>query len=81
MTDPARRDQYQIRVKGILHPRWADWFDGLQVETHDQDTLIVGWLPDQAALHGVLNRIRDLDLFLTSVTYLPAGDAGDGPSA
>ncbi len=78
MTDPAPRGRYEIRVKGILDHRWSEWFDGLQVETHGRDTVIVGRLPDQAALHGVLNKIRDLDLFLMSVTYLDA--AGGRPT-
>jgi hypothetical protein len=74
MTDPASAGRYEIRVKGILDHHWSEWFDGLQVETDGQDTVIVGRLPDQAALHGVLNKIRDLDLFLTSVTYVGAAD-------
>jgi hypothetical protein len=70
MTDPGPGGRYEIRVKGILDDRWSSWFDGLQVETRGQDTVILGGLPDQAALHGVLTRIRDLGLFLSSVTYL-----------
>jgi hypothetical protein len=70
MTDPAPWGRYEIRVNGVLDHRWSDWFDGLQVQTRGQDTVIAGRLPDQTALHGVLNKIRDLDLFLASVTYL-----------
>lgn len=59
---------YAIRVKGHLDQRWADWFDGLSF-TRDNDgtTLLVGQLADQAALHGVLTRIRDLGLPIISV--------------
>jgi hypothetical protein len=60
----------QIRVKGHLYPsdRWAEWFGGLTIENQpDGEALLSGLLPDQAALHGVLNRIRDLGLTLVSV--------------
>lgn len=60
--------RYAIRVKGHLDQRWADWFEGLAF-THDSDgtTLLEGPLADQAALHGVLNKIRDLGLPIISV--------------
>ncbi len=63
--------RYAIRVKGRLDTRWEDWFDGLTL-THDADgtTLIHGSIPDQAALHGLLHRVRDLGLPLVSVTPL-----------
>lgn len=59
---------YEIRIKGHLDDRWADWFEGLTF-THEIDgtTLLDGPLTDQAALHGVLNRIRDLGLPIISV--------------
>lgn len=59
---------YEIRVKGHLDDRWADWFEGLTF-THESDgtTLLEGLLTDQAALHGVLNKIRDLGLPIISV--------------
>ena len=62
---------YEIRVKGHLGRRWAAWFDGLEL-THDPDgtTVIRGHVADQAALHGLLHRMRDLGLPLVSV--LPA---------
>lgn len=60
---------YRIRVRGQLGPQWADWFDGLSVtESRGDDTTLSGPLVDQAALHGVLARIRDLGLELVSVT-------------
>lgn len=60
--------RYAIRVKGHLDQRWADWFDGLSF-THASDgtTLLAGPVADQAALHGVLNKIRDLGLPIVSV--------------
>jgi hypothetical protein len=59
---------YEIRVKGHLDESWADWFDGLAI-THEAngETLLNGPLPDQAALHGVLNHLRDLGVQLISV--------------
>ena len=59
---------YEIRIKGHLDGRWADWFEGLSF-THESDgtTLLDGPLTDQAALHGVLNRIRDLGLPIISI--------------
>jgi hypothetical protein len=53
---------YEIRVQGELAPRWSCWFAGLAVETSDGETVIVGPVDDQAALHGLLARIRDLGL-------------------
>jgi hypothetical protein len=60
--------RYAIRIRGHLDQRWADWFDGLSL-THDSDgtTLLAGPLADQAALHGVLNKLRDLGLPIISM--------------
>ena len=62
-------EQVEIRIKGHLDQGWSDWFAGLKL-THlaDNETLLFGPLPDQAALHGLLERIRDLNLPLISVT-------------
>jgi hypothetical protein len=59
---------YEIRVNGVLDSRWSAWFDGLQVtgDEHGQTT-IAGPIADQAALHGLLAKIRDLGLELLSV--------------
>ena len=66
--------RYEIRVKGILDSRWTGWFEDLQVSTDGQETVISGPLADQAALHGLLAKVRDLGLFLVSVRHLdPAG--------
>jgi hypothetical protein len=59
---------YEIRLKGHLTPRWADWFDGLTLtQESDGTTLLSGSVVDQAALHGLLARVRDLGLPLIAV--------------
>ena len=61
-------DTYRIRVRGHLHNRWSEWFGGLAVQRQeDGTTVLVGPVVDQAALHGVIIRIRDLGLPLLSV--------------
>lgn len=76
---PGRPARYEIRVDGVLDDRWAAWFGGLQVSSDGRQTVIAGLLPDQAALHGLLARVRDLGLWLISVRQLDASDAGDEP--
>jgi hypothetical protein len=63
--------RYEIRLKGHLDSRWTAWFDGLTL-THDSDgtTIIHGPVADQAALHGLLQKVRDLGLPLVSVTQV-----------
>jgi hypothetical protein len=59
---------YQIRIKGHLDPRWSAWFDDLAVTpTENAETILSGPLVDQAALYGVLTKLRDLGLELLSV--------------
>jgi len=68
MRQPVR---YRLRVRGQLGPQWSCWFEGLDVETvPDGDTTLSGSLPDQAALHGLLARVRDIGLTLISVETL-----------
>jgi hypothetical protein len=67
-TCPAGLPAYEIRVTGRLDARWEAWFDGLEVTLDGGDTLLTGPVMDQAALHGLLHRVRDLGLPLVSVT-------------
>ena len=77
MTGPPSPARYEIRLEGILDERWTAWFDDLQVTAEGTQTVISGPLPDQAALHGVLIKIRDLGMCLISVRRLAAGDAAE----
>jgi hypothetical protein len=68
LTTPAR---YRIRVLGWLGPEWATWFGGLAMSWEEPDqTVFAGQVVDQAALHGILNTIRDLGLPLLEVQRL-----------
>ena len=73
---------YRIRVQGHLAQRWISWFDGLTlVRDADGTTLLQGPVADQAALHGLLNRVRDMGLPLISVTATgPAEPHADAPT-
>lgn len=64
------QSRYEIRIKGILDERWTAWFEGLRISGDGEDTVITGPVADQAALHGLLTKIRDLGLFLISVRHL-----------
>ena len=65
------QERYQIRVKGHLGEQWQSWFDGLTITKLEQgEALLCGPLPDQAALHGVLAKIRDLGLPLLAVNRI-----------
>ncbi len=67
-TNPGQLPVYQIRVKGHLGQQWMDWFDGLSItREEDGDTLLTGPVADQAALYGLLKKVRDLGLPLVSV--------------
>ena len=64
----ANTAYYEIRLKGHLEARWEQWFDGLTITLEeDGSTLLSGPLADQAALHGILKKVRDLGLTLLSV--------------
>jgi hypothetical protein len=68
---------YEIRVQGRLDDRWSAWFDGMElVADEDGSTLIRGPVTDQAALHGLIQKVRDLGLPLVSVSHIPANGAG-----
>ena len=65
---PAQTMVYQIRIKGHLSPRWTDWFEGLTITLEENGTtLLTGPVIDQAALHGLLKKVRDLGMPLLSV--------------
>ncbi len=81
-SDPAapltRTSYYEIRVKGLLGARWAVWFDGMDlVAQGDGTTVIRGPVVDQAALHGLLQRLRDIGIPLLSLVEMD-GELGDG---
>ena len=71
---------YEIRLKGHLDSRWAGWFDGLTTNENDGTTLIQGSVVDQAALYGLLQKLRDMGLPLVSVTQVEP-DQPDVPTA
>jgi hypothetical protein len=67
---------YEIRIKGHLDDRWAEWFGGLTITLEDSgDTLLTGPVVDQAALHGLLRKVRDLGMPLLSVTRIEPDQA------
>jgi hypothetical protein len=58
---------YRIRIQGALDQSWSDWFDGFTISRQNGETLLVGQVLDQAALHGILAKINDLGLSIVSV--------------
>jgi len=71
MTD----DIYHIRVKGLLDEKWTAWFDGFAISWIGQDeTVLTGRVRDQAALHGILNKVRDLGLDLLLIKRIEEKD-------
>ena len=80
-TDFSELAVYQIRIKGHLDDRWADWFDGLTLRLEDSgETLLTGQVVDQAALHGLLRKVRDLGMLLISVNRIEAGQTDESNS-
>jgi hypothetical protein len=70
---------YEIRVSGVLGPDWSDWFGEMQIVPLDSgETLLIGQVPDQAALHGLLAKIRDLALPLVGLARVSDGTATRG---
>jgi hypothetical protein len=76
---PADRPaHYEIRVRGVLDRHWSSWFEGLQLTSDASgQTLITGPVADQAALHGLLDKVRDLGLPLLSVQRISPGDESE----
>jgi hypothetical protein len=69
--------RYEIRIQGHLDSRWADWFEGLTLTLEDSgETLLTGTVEDQAALHGLLRKVRDLGLPLISVIRVGSNQTG-----
>lgn len=65
---------YQIEIEGHLDPQWSDWFGGLTMTLEDNgDTRLTGQVPDQAALYGLLKKVRDLGMPLVSVLRIKPG--------
>ena len=77
-----RAGDYEIRLRGHLAARWSDWFDGLTLtRASDGTTLLRGHVADQAALHGLLQRVRDTGLPLVSVTpVVPTPPTAERPT-
>ena len=74
MEDHYEPQLYEVRIKGHLDERWAEWFEGLTITLEeDGDTLLTGPVVDQAALHGLLKKVRDLGLPLVSVCPVESG--------
>ena len=75
-TNTSQPVVYQIRIKGHLGRQWTDWFEGLTITLEENgDTLLTGPVIDQAALHGLLKKVRDLGMPLVSVSPLEHGQA------
>ena len=71
--------QYEITIKGRLGARWTAWFDGLAISSGDDGTTVLsGSVVDQAALHGLLQKLRDLGIPLISLTQIPTHNAPEG---
>jgi hypothetical protein len=69
---------YEVRVDGVLDGRWSEWFEGLQIDNQGGETVLSGTLPDQPALHGVLDKVRDLGLSIVVVRRLPPQEEAGG---
>ena len=75
-TDPSEPMVYQIRIKGHLGSQWTEWFGNLNITLEENgETLVTGPVVDQAALHGLLKKVRDLGMPLLSVIRLKPGYA------
>lgn len=79
--DPVPAPQYEIRVAGHLASRWSAWFDGLAIATDaDGTTVLRGPVVDQAALHGLIQKLRDVGIPLISLTQVPSSTPTEQPA-
>jgi hypothetical protein len=79
-ADPVAAQRYEIRIRGRLGPRWASRFDGMNLTAEDDGTTVIrGPVVDQAALHGLLQTVRDLGVTLLSLIPQPADGTVDEP--
>jgi hypothetical protein len=75
-TDPGQSYVYQIRIRGHLSDQWTGWFEGLTITLEeDGDTLLTGPVVDQAALFGLLKKVRDLGMQLVSINCAEPGSS------
>ena len=84
MSTPGEQEGswYEIRVQGRLDDRWSAWLDGLALSRRDDGTTVLsGSVTDQAALHGLLHKLRDLAVPLLSITQTDPGIPGDSDSS
>jgi hypothetical protein len=81
VSGAASPADYEIRVEGVLDQRWTAWFEGLEIDSDQSQTVIWGPVADQAALHGLLNRVCDLGLVIVSVRRLDPGLTDPGSQA
>lgn len=79
VTTSDRAPHYEIRVEGHLGVRWAAWFDGMRLTLEDDGTTVIaGPVVDQAALHGLLQKLRDIGIPLVSLRQVPHGQPTEG---
>ncbi len=68
--------EYQIRLKGMLDSSWSEWFDGFTISIQGIETILVGVVCDQSALHGILAKINDLGLPIVSIEKISQPEKG-----
>jgi hypothetical protein len=74
-TDPGQPNVYQIRIKGHLSDQWTGWFENLTITLEENgDTLLTGLVADQAALFGLMKKVRDLGMPLVSINCVKPGN-------
>lgn len=74
-TDPNPAMVYQIKIKGHLGQQWAAWFAGMTITWTDEETILTGVVVDQAALYGLLRKVRDLGLPLIAISQIQPGQS------